>query len=114
MHEVVAKFQLRNITLQTTVEDAVYADGIWTLRIKNRVTGAEAIKTCNIFISCVGGLREPSIPAFAQTKDFEGDVFHTARWDHSVDLKGKRVVIVGNGCSAAQVVSSALDRKSVV
>ena len=96
-----------DIVCETSVEDASYADGIWTLRIKNVVTGKESVKTCNVFISCVGGLREPSYPAFAsESKDFKGDVFHSARWDHSVDLKGKRLVLVGNGCSAAQIVST--------
>lgn len=105
MHEVVDHFQMKNIVLQTMVEEASYADGIWTLRIKNLVTGEESIKTCNVFISAVGGLREPSIPGFAaNNKDFEGEVFHTAQWDHSVDIKGKHLVLVGNGCSAAQVV----------
>lgn len=35
-------------------------------------------------------------------EEFEGEVFHSARWDHTVDLSGKRVGVIGNGCSAAQ------------
>ena len=59
-----------------------------------------------VIASAVGGLVEPkswpdTIPGI---KDFEGDVFHTARWKKDVDLDGKDVVVVGTGCSAAQIV----------
>ncbi|KAK6530518.1 hypothetical protein TWF694_003862 [Orbilia ellipsospora] len=37
-------------------------------------------------------------------ESFKGSIFHSAVWDHSVDIKGKDVVLVGNGCSAAQIV----------
>lgn len=37
---------------------------------------------------------------------YKGKVFHTAEWDHSFDWQGKRVAVIGNGCSAAQVVPS--------
>ncbi|WP_327312505.1 flavin-containing monooxygenase [Streptomyces sp. NBC_01235] len=37
-------------------------------------------------------------------EDFDGPVFHTARWDHSVDLTGRRVTVVGSGASAVQIV----------
>lgn len=39
-------------------------------------------------------------------EDYKGKVFHTARWDHSFDWSNKRVAVIGNGCSAAQVVPS--------
>ncbi|KAL9119439.1 MAG: hypothetical protein Q9187_004009 [Circinaria calcarea] len=59
-----------------------------------------------VIVSAVGGLVEPkswpdTIPGI---KEFEGDVFHTARWKKDVDLNGKDVVVVGTGCSAAQIV----------
>ncbi|KAJ9266930.1 hypothetical protein DTO195F2_865 [Paecilomyces variotii] len=37
---------------------------------------------------------------------FKGTIFHSARWDHSVNLEGKNVVVVGNGCTATQIVPS--------
>ena len=57
-----------------------------------------------IVVSCVGGLVEPKdwpdkIPGRDQ---FEGDIFHSARWNYDVDLTGKDVIVVGTGCSAAQ------------
>ena len=59
-----------------------------------------------VLISAVGGLVEPkgwpeNIPG---RETFEGDIFHSARWNHDVDLSGKDVIVVGTGCSAAQFV----------
>lgn len=109
MHDVVAKFELTNIICDTTVSQAHFSDGVWTVKIRNARTGVEATKTSNIVIMAVGGLREPLLPKFAVgNTDFEGTSFHSARWDHSVDLKGKDVVLVGNGCTACQIVSMSL------
>ena len=59
-----------------------------------------------ILASAVGGLVEPkSWPINFPGRDaFEGSIFHSARWDASVDLTNKNVVVVGTGCSAAQMV----------
>ena len=59
-----------------------------------------------IVASCAGGFVEPNIwPNSIPGKDqFEGPIFHSSKWDHSVDLKDKNVVVVGTGCSAAQFV----------
>ncbi|KAL8279420.1 hypothetical protein RQP46_008232 [Phenoliferia psychrophenolica] len=116
IHEVVEKFQLRNIVLNTSVEEASYADGIWTLRIKDKLTGVERTRTCNLFISAVGGLREPAVPGWAANGHaFQGRVFHTARWDNSTKMsEGDQVVVVGNGCTAAQVVPNILKTGAAV
>lgn len=37
-------------------------------------------------------------------KSFKGPLFHSARWDHTVDMAGKNVFVIGNGCSATQFV----------
>lgn len=57
-----------------------------------------------IIASCVGGLVEPKDWPDQVTgrETFEGDVFHSARWDYDVDLTAKDVIVVGTGCSAAQ------------
>ena len=67
--------------------------------------GSEVIRT-KVLISCVGGLVEPrgwpeNIPGI---QDFKGPVFHSARWDHSVDFTDKNVIVMGTGCSAAQFI----------
>ena len=55
-------------------------------------------------ISCVGYLHEPILPDLPGLKDFPGEVFHSSRWNHDVDLRGKRVAVIGTGASAIQFV----------
>ncbi|KAL6718040.1 hypothetical protein ACLMJK_004125 [Lecanora helva] len=66
----------------------------------------EEIVRAKIVCSAAGGLVEPN--AWPDTipghEVFEGDIFHSARWDSKVDLRDKDVIVVGTGCSAAQVV----------
>jgi cation diffusion facilitator CzcD-associated flavoprotein CzcO len=57
-----------------------------------------------VVVSGAGGLVEPHLPAVPGVETFTGPWFHSARWDHSVDLTGKRVAVVGTGASAAQFV----------
>ena len=58
----------------------------------------------NFVISAVGGLCKPSWPTFPGAEDFQGIKVHTARWDPSIDLKNKRVGVIGTGCSSAQLL----------
>ena len=58
----------------------------------------------DVLVTACGQLSVPSIPALPGLDSFEGPAFHTARWDHDVDLTGKRVAVLGTGCSAIQVV----------
>ncbi|GFG49961.1 4-hydroxyacetophenone monooxygenase [Mycolicibacterium agri] len=55
-------------------------------------------------ISGAGALHIPLIPDFEGKDDFAGAAFHSAEWDHSVDLTGKRVAVIGTGASAIQIV----------
>jgi cation diffusion facilitator CzcD-associated flavoprotein CzcO len=55
-------------------------------------------------ISGAGALHIPSIPDFEGREEFRGPAFHSAQWDHGVDLCGKRVAVVGTGSSAIQIV----------
>src|SRR5690606_8386140 len=61
-------------------------------------------------ISCAGALHIPSIPDFPGRDQFAGPAFHSAQWDHSVDLTGKRVAVIGTGASAIQIVPEIIDR----
>ena len=54
-------------------------------------------------ISAVGQLNRPSIPEIPGQGDFEGPSFHSARWDHEVDITGKRVAMIGAGASGFQI-----------
>jgi cation diffusion facilitator CzcD-associated flavoprotein CzcO len=55
-------------------------------------------------VSGIGGLHIPNVPALPGIEEFRGTAFHSARWDHSYDLDGKRVAVVGTGASAIQFI----------
>jgi cation diffusion facilitator CzcD-associated flavoprotein CzcO len=59
-----------------------------------------------------GGLSRPQMPDIEGLADFKGPIFHTARWNHEVSLKGKRVALIGTGASAIQVVPAIADQVS--
>jgi cation diffusion facilitator CzcD-associated flavoprotein CzcO len=58
----------------------------------------------DLLVTACGQLSVPSVPALPGLDSFAGPTFHTARWRHDVDLAGKRVAVMGTGCSAIQVV----------
>ncbi|GAA3754154.1 flavin-containing monooxygenase [Salinactinospora qingdaonensis] len=60
--------------------------------------------TCDILISAAGPLADPALPDIPGLDTFPGALFHSARWNHDVDLTGKHVAVVGTGASAIQIV----------
>ncbi|WP_335970993.1 flavin-containing monooxygenase [Streptomyces sp. CA2R106] len=62
--------------------------------------------TADVVVSATGPLSDPKIPDVPGIESFPGNVFHSSRWDHDFDLKGKRVAMVGTGASAIQIVPS--------
>lgn len=72
-------------------------------------SGTEQL-TARALISAVGQLNRPMIPDFPGMADFAGPAFHTARWDHTVDLTGKNVALIGAGASGFQVAPTIADK----
>lgn len=60
--------------------------------------------TADVVVSATGPLSDPKVPDVPGLESFPGKVFHSARWDHDYDLRGKRVAVVGTGASAIQIV----------
>ncbi|MGW0705982.1 flavin-containing monooxygenase [Streptomyces sp. NPDC002643] len=63
--------------------------------------------SADFVVSATGPLSDPRVPGEAEVPgigSFPGRVFHSARWDHGYDLRGKRVAMVGTGASAIQIV----------
>ena len=89
-----------HLRLSTEVTDAAWdaAAGRWTL------TTSRGVMTARVLVAAMGPLAEPRLPDLPGLADFGGPVFHSARWDHSVELDGKRVAAVGTGASAIQFV----------
>ncbi len=65
-----------------------------------------------VLVAAPGLLSEPFEPAIPGLERFEGNAFHTARWDHGDELAGKRVAVIGTGASAVQVVPAIQPRVS--
>ncbi len=63
----------------------------------------ESIDT-DVLVTAVGQLSRPSIPPIPGVETFAGPAFHSAEWDHAVDLEGKRIAVLGTGASAIQFV----------
>ncbi|MBC7301739.1 MAG: NAD(P)/FAD-dependent oxidoreductase [Nocardia sp.] len=60
--------------------------------------------TALFVVSAAGPWNEPNLPSIPGLAEFPGEVFHSARWNHDYDLRGKRVAVVGSGASAVQFV----------
>ena len=116
IQRVASEFDVkRHIRFGTEVACARYqtADANWRIDVRKPDGGVESL-TADVLISAVGMVNRPSIPKIPGLEEFPGPVMHTAAWDRSVDLTGKRVAVIGNGASAMQVVPSIVDTASHV
>jgi cation diffusion facilitator CzcD-associated flavoprotein CzcO len=84
----------------TAAENAVWDEdaGQWVIETSRGTVRARLV------VAGMGPLAEPKIPEVPGLDQFQGEVMHSARWDHEYDLKGKRVASVGTGASAIQYV----------
>lgn len=87
------------------VLDLTYQAPKWVVRSEKN--GSEIF---DFVIAATGILVNPSYPNIPGLETFAGHQFHTARWDHDVDIRGKRVGIIGTGSTSAQVVGAIADQ----
>ena len=92
------------ITEQIRFDEALtaceYRDRRWHL-----TTSKGAALTVDFVVCATGILHHPAYPDIEGLDTFAGDMWHTARWNHDVDLRGKRVGIIGTGSTACQIIS---------
>ncbi len=69
-------------------------------------------ESVDVLVSAVGQLSRPRLPSIPGLDDFAGEAFHSARWRHDLDLRGKRVAAVGVGASAIQYVPHLAEQAS--
>jgi cation diffusion facilitator CzcD-associated flavoprotein CzcO len=101
LERVATDFGIRpHIQFNTTVESAAWDDDAqrWTIETSNGPVSAR------VLVSGMGPLTEPRIPDIPGLESFEGETFHSARWNHDYDVEGKRVASIGTGASAIQYV----------
>jgi 4-hydroxyacetophenone monooxygenase len=77
-------------------------DATWSVRVR-ATDGTESTLVARAVISAVGQLNRPSVPDIPGGETFAGPAFHSARWDHTVDLTGKHVAMIGAGASGFQI-----------
>jgi cation diffusion facilitator CzcD-associated flavoprotein CzcO len=101
LERVVDRFGVRGrIRLNAEVREAVWSQD----RARWLLDTAAGPVTAKVLVAGTGPLVEPSIPDFPGLSRFAGVKMHSARWDHSVDLRGLRIASVGTGASAIQYV----------
>ena len=69
-----------------------------------RIETTQGNYTASVLVMASGALSTPVEPALPGLENFQGKAFHSARWDHAYDLRGRRVAVVGTGASAIQFV----------
>lgn len=95
------------IKLKHQVEHVEWDDesGLWRVKVKDLTTGEVKEDAAEFFINAGGVLNNwawPDVPGF---KDFKGKVMHTAHYEEGLDLRGKRVAVLGAGSSGVQCVA---------
>ena len=92
------------IRYDSEVTQLDYHDAKWSVTTSQGEQGE-----FDVVISAVGILHHPVYPDIDGLDSFQGDCFHSARWDKDVSLRGKRIGIIGTGSTAVQIVSAVID-----
>ncbi|KAJ5385977.1 hypothetical protein N7509_008518 [Penicillium cosmopolitanum] len=82
-------------------------EGKWKVTIAH-VDGSEKVyeEKLDILINAIGHFNAWKLPDYEGISDYKGALFHASNWDHSIDLNGKRIALIGNGASGLQVLPS--------
>ena len=110
--DVVDEYRLRDhIRFGTRVRSATWLAGEhrWEVVTEDRDGRVERHRARAV-VTALGMLNAPNIPDVPGMDTFAGTVVHTADWDTDLDLRDKRVVVLGTGCTAVQVVADIVDR----
>lgn len=109
---VAHKYRLYNhIRFNSAVEAAQWDERTLTWTTTVRRTGGKELEigetyqiSSDFLVAATGQLSRPKYPDIKDLEKFGGKIMHSARWDHSYDLSGKKVGILGTGASAAQII----------
>ncbi len=91
------------IRFGTEIVSARFEDGRWVVRA-DAGTEAQGEFKVDFLITATGVLHHPRMPAIAGLDEFGGHAFHSARWDHRVELAGRRIAVIGTGSTGVQLV----------
>jgi cation diffusion facilitator CzcD-associated flavoprotein CzcO len=107
LNDVIDELGLRSrIELNAEVTSAVFNDGEWTVTLADgRVFVADFV------VMATGVLHNPQVPDIPGLDTFTGPVVHSARWDDTVETRGRRIAVIGSGSTGVQLVT-ALQREA--
>jgi len=91
---------LDRFAFETTVQSAAWDDTTqrWLVQTSRGEVSAQFL------IPGCGPLNEPKLPDIDGIETFQGEIFHSSRWNHDADLTGQRIAVIGTGASAIQIV----------
>jgi cation diffusion facilitator CzcD-associated flavoprotein CzcO len=100
------------IRFNTAVDEARWNDKAlkWETAVtvangsKDAESSSSYVITSDYLVSAVGQLNAPFIPDILGLRSFKGKLIHSSRWDHTYNYEGKRVAVIGNGATAAQII----------
>lgn len=106
LRDVYERYEIaRHVAFGAEVTKAVFHDGKWELETERGAAGSY-----DVVVTAMGILRYPLYPDIAGLADFSGPAVHSARWDPQIDLKGKRVGIIGCGSTGTQIIPAIADK----
>jgi cation diffusion facilitator CzcD-associated flavoprotein CzcO len=104
-YDVLRRCELNQMCLRLVWDDRRQ---LWVCTFKDMNTGKITVREAEVVVSAVGTLDRPSYPEIEGASSFKGSIFHSARWDATVQVENKNVVVLGNGASATQFVPALL------
>jgi cation diffusion facilitator CzcD-associated flavoprotein CzcO len=117
LNDTVDKFGIRpHVQLGIEVIETRWIEkkSVWHVGLRDRETQRIFYQEAEMLVSCVGTISIPKECNIPGHETFKGEMFHSSRWNHNYDMRGKRVAIVGNGCSAAQLLPYVAEEASQV
>ena len=98
----------RNIRFQTIVHSLVFDEdaAVWNVTIEDLKTGKREVIKANAVFNAFGTTDRWSLPEIPGIDSFKGIITHSAGYDENIELKGKKVAVIGTGASSAQIVST--------
>ncbi|KAI5463059.1 hypothetical protein BGZ63DRAFT_353492 [Mariannaea sp. PMI_226] len=109
LKRVAEKYDLpRKMSFGMNVEKCEWINNLkrWRIHIRHINTNNVFTHECQFLFAGTGQLVQPRELDVPGVENFKGPIFHSSRWQHDVELQGKKVVVFGNGCTAAQIVPS--------
>tara|TARA_R110002073_G_scaffold13223_3_gene56617 strand:- start:1304 stop:2800 length:1497 start_codon:yes stop_codon:yes gene_type:complete len=97
------------IRFNAEIDSAEYREGRWHLQLKS---GERDI--ADVVIAATGVLHHPSLPDIQGMDSFRGALFHSSRWDHSIELEGKRIGVIGTGSTGVQIISALAGKAAMI